>query len=334
VKVLAFILALVLGTALQLGGTFLIIEASPRHSDGAVILAASSLVVLIFGPLVLGSVSAQWDVRASEGGRTYFRRAIWVVLGLEVLAAIAVVLYAVIVRAAAWLPVMFIAGGALITVLALVAGRLLRRYEETHPRPEPAWEPISRREIRKKILIVAVTFVAALVVGLVVFGVLLNNESHRSSETATQISYAFQFAAIGAAMANIIVAIPLNRRVRDIVGRDLGVVRTVAKAVLSKKKVELGPSEEVAAARYATIVPTILGFMLGYFTLLFIGLIIQQVRFMFEPRIAAFGVGFTVFLVAVLIFAYPYYVVRIRRARRYARDHPALLESDDEPVTS
>jgi energy-converting hydrogenase Eha subunit C len=74
--------------------------------------------------------------------------------------------------------------------------------------------------------------------------------------------------------------------------------------------------------------------MLGYFTLLFIGLIIQQVRFMFEPRIAAFGVGFTVFLVAVLIFAYPYYVVRIRRARRYARDHPALLESDDEPVTS
>lgn len=334
VKVLALILAVLIGTVLLVGALFLIIVQSPRHFEAAQLLATLALTVQIYGPLFLGSVRAQWDVRGSEGGRAYFRRAIWIVLGLEVLAAVAIVAFAILVGAPVWLPVVFIGGGAALTVIALVLGRFIRRYDEARPRPERPWEPISRQGIRKKIAIIAVTFVAVFVVGLVVFGILLNAESQRSSSTATQISFAFQFALLGGAMANMIVAAPLDRQVRAAVGPDLGTVRKVAKVVLSKKNLELDSSERVAAARYATMIPTLLGFMLGYVTLLYVAIGVQQVRLISDPHFAFFAIGFTVLMVAFLLFAYPYYVVRIRRARRYARDHQALLESDDEPVGS
>ncbi|WP_085367472.1 hypothetical protein [Leifsonia sp. NCR5] len=318
-KVLAFILSTVLGTALVAGGVLLIVTQSSRHSAGLDLLAIFALTILIYGPLVLGSLTSYWDVRGSQGSRSFFLRYLWVVVGLEVLAAVAIVLFAVLAGAPVWLPILFIAGGAVLTPLALAVGGLLQRHEQAHPRADDEWMPVGRREIQRKVLIVAGIFVAAYAVGVVAFGALL------SPDIGGALVIALQFASLAAAVACIAFTVPLNRRLRSTVGGDLGTVRKVGRVVLSKKDLDLDPAERVAAAKYAAIVPTVLSFTLGWTTLLYLSIAVQQVRSIVEGQNAAFSVGLAVLLVAMLVFLVPYYAVRIGRAQRYAREHAAEL---------
>jgi hypothetical protein len=332
VKVLAFILSVLIGTALVAGGTFLIVTQSPHHSFGLDLLAIFALTVLIYGPLLLGSLTSYWNVRGSEASRSYFRRVLWVALGLDVLAVVAIVVFGITVRAPLWFPVVFIAGGAALMLVALAVGRALIRHEQAHPRPEAPWRPVGRQEIQRKVLIMTVTFVVVFAVALIAFGALLSNDGDAASNIGSRISFALQSACLATAMAGIIVTVPLNRRLRTTVGGDLGTIRKVAKVVLGDKKLDLDHSEQVAAAKYATIIPTVLAFLLSYTALLYISIGIQQVRLLLDGRNEPFSIGFTVLLIVVLIFFIPYYTVRIRRARRYARDHSALLSLNEEPA--
>ena len=328
VKVLAFYLSVLFGTGLVLGGTVLIVTQSPHHPVAIDLLAGFALTVLIYGPLFLGSVAAQWDVRKSEGSRAYFRHALWVVLGLEALAAVAIAVFAILVGTTVWLPILFVAGGAALTALALSVGPALARHESAHPRTSPAWRPVSRREIRQKILVIVVTFVGLFVGAAIVLGAFQPDTSSRHIDFGLLLTV--ELAAIGAAIANIIVAFPLNKQVMTLVGGDLGTVRKVAKVVLANKRIDLDDSERVAAAKYASIIPTVLGFMLGYLTLLYIGIGIQQVTNTLNGGNRAFSIGFGVVLAATLVVFIPYYAVRIRRARTYARDNASLLSSSEE----
>lgn len=330
-KVLAFILSVLIGTALVTGGTVLIATLSPAHSLGLDLLAVFALTVLIFGPLLLGSLTSYWDVRGSEGSRVYFRRFLWIVLGFEALAGVATIAFSVVVGTPIWIAILFIAGGAVLTLIALAVGRALLRHEQANPRPDEPWRPVSRQEVRRKVLIIAVTFVTVFAAGIGVFGVLLSSDSDGASAIGSQIAFAFQFATVSAALASIIVSVPLNRRLRSTVSGDLGTIRKVAKVVLGNKKMELDETELVAAAKYATIIPTVLGFMLSYLTLLYLGLGLQQVRLILEGRDEPFNIGFTVLLIALLAFFIPYYTVRIRRARTYARDHATVLTASYRP---
>jgi|GEM_PF-1499585 len=327
VKVLAFVLSVLIATALVAAGTALIVIQSPSRSLGLDLVAIFALTAFVYGPLLLGSVTSYWDVRGSAGSRASFRRYLWVVLGIEALAAIAIVVYSVVAGTPIWFPIVFIVGGAVLTVVGLTIGRALHRHEQAHPRAEEPWRPVSRHEVSRKVLGIAVTFVAVFVVGLVVFGLL--GASDGAPSLGDQLTFAFQFATIGAALTAILVSVPLNRRLRSTVGGDFGTIRTVGKVVLGNKKVELDHAGQVAAAKYATIIPTILGFQLSYLTLLYLGLGTQQVRMILGGRNEAFTIGFTILLIAFLVAFIPYVVVRIRRARTYAREHAELLPSDD-----
>ncbi|WP_442542520.1 hypothetical protein ACSBOX_11250 [Arthrobacter sp. KN11-1C] len=331
-KVLAFIFSLVIATGLMLGGTILIFFQSPRHSMGPQLLAIFALTVMTYGPLSLGSLTSYWNVRRTAGSHRFYKRWLWVVIGLEFLGAIAIITFAVVVQAPVWLPVLFIAGGIALTGLSLLMGRLLRRHDEAHPLP-PSWAPITRYEIQRKIAIIAITFVVVFAIAAVVLGVVGVGSHDAASQVGAQPLFALAFALFAAGFACVIVSLPLSRRLRDAVDRDLGTIRKVAKVVLSNKKLDLDQSEQVAAAKYAAIIPTTLSFMLGYLILLYLGLGIQQMQHLISGQVDAFTIGFSAFLVAALLIFIPIYAVRIRRARIYARNHADLLPTADEGST-
>lgn len=327
-KVLALIVAVVVATALMMGGTFLIVMQSPHRLPAVDLLAIVALTIFVYGPLLLGSLTTYWDVGTSETGRRYFRRLLWVVLLLELLSAVAMLAYVVLAPAALWLAVLFIGGGAVLTLLGLVVGRALRRYAIAHPGAQRPFAAVTAQDIRKRILIVAGVFVIALLAGMVVFLGLLADPT---DGVAVEISLALQFAFLGAGIAALVVAFPLNRRLRETVGTDLGAVRRVSQQVLRGKEMQLDDGEQVAAVKYSMLVPTVLGFTLTYFTLLYLAILMQQARLLSGSTHShlspVFTVGLTIVLVAFLVFFIPYYLVRIRRARRYAREHADLLPS-------
>jgi len=328
VKVFAFIAAVVIATALIMGGTFLIVAHSAHRLSGVELLAIVPLTVFVYGPLLLGSLTTYWDVDVSDAGRRSFRRFLWVVLGLESLSGVAVVVYAVLTPAPPWLAVLFIGGGAVLTVLALAVGRALRRYTSSREATRRPFAAVDARDLRKRILIVAGVFALAVVVGLVVF---LGFLADPADGVATELSLALQFAFLAGGIAALAVTFPLNKRLRETVGSDLGAMRRVSREVLGRKDMQLDPGEQVAAARYAALAPTVLGFSLTYLGMLYLALLMQQARLLdggtHSHLSPVFTIGLTIALVAFLAFFTPYYLVRIQRARRYARDHANLLDS-------
>jgi Flp pilus assembly protein TadB len=60
--------------------------------------------------------------------------------------------------------------------------------------------------------------------------------------------------------------------------------------------------------------------------MLYGALLLQQARLTAEGHGLGLWIG-SLILVAILVFFVPYYVVRIRRAQRYAREHADLLRT-------
>ena len=319
VRVLAYILSLLLATVITVGGTVLISLQSPHVPDGLLLLAIAALSVLVYGPLVLGSLTASWDVARTPESRGAYRRWLWAVTGLELFGMIAIIVYAVSVRAPWWIPVVSIAGAVTLAALGVMVGRYLLRYEEAHPRPS-SWALVTRGEIRRKIAIVSVTFVGVFVLAVVVITIFGAGVEARTRTGL--LLYGLGFALFAAGFACILVALPLNRRLRDAVGRSLGLQRKVARVVLANKRIDLDESEQAAAMKYAAVAPTVLGFTLAYLVLLYLGLGIEQLIQLSSGEGNPFTIGISVFLVAALAVFVPINLVRIRRARQYARSEP------------
>jgi hypothetical protein len=328
VRVFVFVASVIVATALTMGAILLVVFTAPRHTGALIALPTAAVSLLIYGPMLLGSLSAYWQPKTTTESRRSFR--IWyiVVGSLELVAAIAIAVYAALMGAPIWLPLVLIAGGALLNVLAIAVGRLVLRHEIAHRPLTQEWTPITRRDIIRKCIKVAITFAVVFVVALILFTVLGNAGSHSISHFGVQLSLAFEFGAIAAAFACIVVTLPLNRQIRETVGRDLGTIRKLAKVVLRKKDIPLDENEQVAAAKYAVVIAILLSFTLGYISLLYIGIAIQQVTVIFNEG-SVFAVGELVILVIVLLALFPLQIVRIMRARRYAREHADLL-----PTTS
>ena len=93
-RIVAFILFIVITTGLLMGGVFLLVVHTDDKYAIWVFVASLAMMIFVYGPLTLGSVRAFWDVTGSEDSRRYYRRVILVVIGLEVLAAVVTVVYA------------------------------------------------------------------------------------------------------------------------------------------------------------------------------------------------------------------------------------------------
>lgn len=274
-------------------------------------------------------MASYWDVKRSPGARKYVRYWFWSILGLELLGAVAMVVYAVVIGAPAWMPVLFISGGAALTAVALLVGTLLVRREEARSPQTEGWAPIGEAEIRRKFVIIVVTFVTVLLIGLVVLGYVFRDSPRASM--GVQLLLAAQFAFIVSGFVATLVTLPLNRRLRDSVSRDLGLLSKLNKVVLRRKPLDLDPDERVAAVKYSILMSVLLPFHLTFLTLLYVGIGLQQVQqLVIGPR-SPFAIGLIVALIAVLLVAFPLLIRRISRARRYEREHADELRSEAVP---
>jgi hypothetical protein len=330
VKILAFILSIIVATALLMGALFLIIFTAPRHlNTGLVVVSAIAPAVFIYAPLMLGSLTTYWDVHNSPDSRRYYARWLWITVGLEVLAAIGLVIFAVVAPAPIWVAVLIIGVGVVLTVVAPVIGRALLRYDRKR-RPDAdadaSWTPITRTEIAKKVRAVGITFLVTLIIAGIGTAILDATTSKSGLDAATDLVFTLDFAFLAAGIACIVVTLPLNRRLRESVTRDVGLLRKVSKVVLRGKSIDLTADEQKAAAKYAVVIPVIITFTLAYVALLYLGTGLVQVRQLIAGDDLTGTSPIVLGLYAVvLVVVFPLNIVRIRRARRYASDHADLL---------
>ena len=327
-RIAAFIVSVLVSSALALGGTLLVVFAAPPRVDWTLFLATVGLVALVFGPLTLGSLTAYWDFGGDPARRRLLRRWIVGVVLAEVAGVAAVVAYAVLNGSPWWLVVVFAGGGALLTAVALVVGPALQRRDDASRDPRPTWVPITRREITRKVVTVAAVFAGALVVGLVVAVVVSTTVDGLSDILPSGLGFAVALAFFAGAITCVTTTLSFNRALREATGRDPALVQKVGRVVLRGKAVDLDPGERVAAARYAQVVAVTLPFQLAYLVMLYAGLAIQQVQGLLSGT-SPFALPLLVLLVVVLVAFLPWTLLRIARARRYARAHAA--EADAAP---
>lgn len=326
-RITAFIVSVVVTSALALGGTLLVVFAAPPRVDWTLFLATASVVTLVFGPLTLGSLTAYWDFGSDPARRRLLRRWIVGVVLAEVAGVAAVVAYAVLNGSPWWLVVVFAGGGALLTAVALVVGPVILRREAASGAAKTAWVPITQREITRKVVTVAAVFAGVLVVGLVVAAVVFTTVDGLSGELASGLGFAVALAFFASAVTCVVTTLSFNRALREVTDRDPALVQKVGRVVLKGKAVDLDAAERVAAARYAQVVAVTLPFQLAYLVLLYAGLALQQVQGLLSGA-SPFAAPLLVLLVVVLVAFLPWTVLRIARARRYARAHASEADHD------
>ncbi|MFG6476883.1 hypothetical protein ACFXP7_10920 [Microbacterium sp. P06] len=331
-RIVAFVGAVLVSTALLVGAAIVLVFARPEF-DGWLIVASTAVSFLVLGPLLLGSLYAYWGDQHTNGARKVLRGWLIAVVSAEAVSSAALFFWAFGTAAPLWIPTTFVGVAVALTVIAVLAGRALGRADEQPAAQAPPTQNfhtgvIPRAEVKRKITAVVITFVvAALVVGIGV-SVLL---SFLGAPLYHAVAFALQFGFLAAAMAAILATLPWNRALRDSTGRDLGRARTVGRVVLRGKNIALSPDDERAAARYAAIASVSLPFQLTYLVLLYAGLALGQVRNLVDGQASWFPVAMVVFLAIALFVFLPWLIVQIRRARRYARTHP-VAPGDPAPL--
>jgi magnesium-transporting ATPase (P-type) len=320
VKILTALLSVIVGTGLVIGGIALVIFSMPIGSSGLLWLAILAVTTFVYGPLLLGAVCSHWDIGPSAESRRYIRRFMEIVFACELLGAVSIVIFAVLAGVSARLPILLIAGAIVLTVVAVIVGRLLFQYDRLHNSPEKAWTPISRGEIVRKIGIVAVTFTVAFVVAVLLLGLFVPTLAAGGS-----VVMAASLASILASVACIVVSLPLNPRIRAAASSDLGRLNRLARVVLRGNELELDQDEQMAAAKYAALLSVTLPFQLGYFLLFYVGLGLQQFEVLTLFENSSISVVLLAALTLLLLAFVPMFGRQIVRARRYASDHGDLL---------
>ena len=334
-KTTAYILAVLVATFLLVGAISVVVFQVPGRSTGELILATLSVTPLIYGPLVLGSLTAYWNVRRSPESRRFLGRWLWSVLAIEALAVVGLVVFAVAAGAPVWIPVSFATVSAALTAAAVPLGRRLQQHDESRRPPEPPWRTVGRDEVRRKVAVISAVFVTTLLVAAVVvvavFAAVGEAPDDRESAVVIAILVA-EFAFLAAAVTCLLVSLPLNRRLRASAGGDLGTLRVYSQAVLRGKSDGLDDEQRVGAAKYAVLIVPILLFQIGYLGLLYAALILQQILSLSSDPDGPGGF-ILVSLVVVLVALLPYQLVRARRARAYVARHALLLGGAEDAVS-
>ena len=321
-RILAFILSIVIATGLCVGAAFLLATQSRNDDSLSIFTAAPAMMIFVFGPLTVGSFRAYWDVTGSQDSRRYYGRILLVVIGLEVLAAIALVVSAALTSAGPFIPVVFVGAGVILTTVALLLGPVLYRLDLAHPASTPRWVAIEKAEITKRIAASAISFLGVLIVGIIVLGIVGALAPNAVSVTQTLL-LALSLAFIVSGAVCVFPTLGWNRLLRDLIDRDPARLRQVARVVIRNKHVDLDEQDLEAAARYAAMLSVTMPFQLGSIVLLYVGIALQQINALQNPATANFSVWIIVLLIVALAFLLPLQVVHIRRVRRYARDHAA-----------
>ena len=324
-KVFVYVMSVVLGTVIITGGTVAIVFLLDDTDTAVLFLAVVPLIAFTLNPLVLGSLRTYFDPARSADGRRYFQRALWTTVGLDVLAAVAAIVFTVIVGAAVWVPLVAIVLAAALLVASIRVGDALRRRDDRLDVADPVWQPFDRRVIRRKIITVSVTFVATFIAVTVLFLLLLRDDSGDGGDWAAAIGFGVVFGCFASGLACVIVALPIARALRGSLNKDIGLVHKFSRLILRRKNIELTEDERAPAARYASLLALSLSFNLASITLLYTGLLVQNlILFLSAPEQTLNGIV-TLLLIVLYVIILPLTIRRVRRARQYASDHADLL---------
>ena len=329
-KVLAFVLSTVFATLITVAGSVALVLAAPHSSSALPLTGILVLTAVVYGALLFGSLLTYFDPKRSQPSMKFFRRWALVIGAIDVIALVALFIVVGIDGASFWLPVSFTIAAIVLFAIAILVGNALRKYDERRDDQLPNWGPVTHQQIMRKVIKIVVTFVAAFVIVVVAEFVLSSGlgKSGRAN-VATMLTFGMIFAFFASGFACVLVTLPLNRQLRSSLNRDLGLTRKLARVVLRKKKDELTEDERQPAARYAATISITLSFTTAYIVLLYAGLAIQTVEQLARgDEDPIFGAFFALLLVVVLVAIFPLQIVRIRRARTYAREHADLLGSE------
>lgn len=317
-RVLLYIATIVVATALSLGGGLLVALELGSAAHGWLVAAAVCTPLVVMGPVLVGALAGYYDHRSSpESQRSLFRVSA-VVGAVDVVAAVVFVLTALSAQAPLWVPVLLVVGAGVLLAVARPLGALFRRSEP--PITDQGDDVPGTGLVRRGVRSIATTFVIAAVVCTI--GVtLLAAFSDRGGALLQVVLLGGQLTFTATAMAAIVVALPLNRALRDSGGRDLGRLQRYAKVVLRGKELPLDEADRAGAVRYARIVPLALQFQLVFTGLLYVAIAFQFVSSAVRGDLGLLPVVFLVAMVVVLAWAIPLSVRRIGRARRYAEQH-------------
>lgn len=324
-RVLAYLVTIVVTTALTLGAGLLVALYLREAPDGLLIAAAAAAPLLVMGPLIVASWAAYFDDRTPYGRSRWLRSAFLVVVTVVAAAAVVVVIASLSARAPWWVPTILVGGSAVLLALARPFGDRFRRTDvpivdlrdQVLPGPEV---------IRRKVAKIGATFVVAAVVTAI--GVTVLNALDRSGphEAVIGILLAGQLTFLATAFAAIIVAFPFSRLLRDAGGRDVDRLRRYAKLVLRGKGSPAAVDEQRAVVRYAEVVQVVLQFNLAYVMLLYVSIAFQFVSGILRGDLVVVSAVFLVLMVSALVWLLPRTISRIRRARRYVEEHRSPTE--------
>lgn len=333
-RVLAFLVTIIVTTALALGAGLLVALFLRDAPDGVVVAASAASPFLVFGPLFVGSWAAYFDHRTTSGPSRYLRRTFLVVLAVDAVAAVVVVVASVSARAPLWVPIVLVGGSAVLFAAARPIGSRLRRLEPPMVAPRDQVLP-GPDVIRRKVVAIGITFVIAAIVSAAGVAVLNVLERSRPHEALVMILLAGQLTFLATAVTSLVVALPFSRLLRDAGGRDVDRLRRYAKVVLRGKDIPIAEAEEPATLRYAQVVQVVLQFTTAYVTLLYVSIAFQFVSGILRGDLVVFSTVFLVLMAGLLAWVLPRTVMRIRRARRYVEDHPtADRAGESEPTPS
>jgi len=328
--VAAFVVAVVVSTVAVLAGALLLALLSSDEGLGPVLAGTLGLALLVMPPLVVGTVLAAWDVSPAEDGRRRHARLLWSTLGAQAGGAALVVASAAVGGAPAWLPASFIALGAALTVVALVAGTALGERARRRAPDVVTGDarPLSRSEVRRGVRTVSLTFALTFVPIAVGLSFVPTDGDEGGAD---MLLVAAGVAFIAASVACLVVSFRLQRELTTLLGRDQERARRIGRAVTSRHAVDLGPDDERRAARWASVSAVSMPVQYAQTALLFAGLVCQQLPQALGADGGAFARVFVVVLVVVLVGFAPFFFTRAARARRIPAARTHLLESAERP---
>lgn len=308
--------ALVLTTALIVGGGILV-GSQVGDSAGSSAVTSGSFSAAVVGPLFLGAWLAWWDPRRSDAARRIARRVRIVVIAFEVLASVVLVWSLAAAGAPVWVGPVMILGVVAATFGAVWVGEFVRR---TATPPRPSADVYSRaaasRDVRRVALAAGITFAVALAALLVLAAL-------ADLSVWDAVGFAVVAAAFAVSIVCNLVVVRLGRAQRAVFDGDVGRVRRVAKIVLGRRSADDSASDEdlAAAARYASTVWVAIAYQAGASVSLFLSLVLIQV-FAFVRTGSTFSLVFVIVCSVIAVAFALLSAVQIRRARRYAREHP------------
>ena len=321
VGALAFAAAVVVVTAAQIGGTVLLVLLGDGGGVTALLLGALGLALLTIAPIVLGAVLAARDAPTTHREQQRARRLLGWMLGIQAGGAALVLLSAWLGDPPAWLPASFVALGAALTVVALVAGPAVGEHVRQGAEPVE-WREVPHGEVRRGVRTVTLAFVLTVVPAAVGLSFVPLDDDDSGADL---LFVAAGLGFLAASIACTVVSFRLMKQAGAVIGRDHDRARRIGKAVLSRRPLELGPDDERVAARWASVSAVSLPVQYAQSATLFAGLICNQLPQALGDDDSTFPRVLVVAMVVMLLGFTPFFLTRTTRARRYAAARTHLL---------